>query len=71
MDLRGMIADLTLGSGVGTPAFAVLFYNCRIAWLDVVAIILILPDWHCDVPSFEHARLIRRGVASRRFKPSH
>ena len=39
-----------------------------ISQLDVVLIILILPKWAHDVPSFYHAILIRRGIPFKKSK---
>lgn len=39
-----------------------------ISQLDVVLIILILPKWTHDVPSFYHAILIRKGIAFNKSK---
>ena len=60
-----------LGFGEEVYALPVLFVTYALTWLDVVAIILILPEWRSDVPSFYHARLIRRGVPFRTFKFFH
>lgn len=57
-----------LGFGEAVYAFPVLFVAYVLSWLDVVAIILILPEWRSDVPSFYHALLVRRGVPFRTFK---
>jgi CDP-diacylglycerol--glycerol-3-phosphate 3-phosphatidyltransferase len=60
-----------LGFGEADYALPVLFITYAVSWLDVVAIILILPEWRSDVPSFYHARLVRRGVPFRTFKFFH
>jgi CDP-diacylglycerol--glycerol-3-phosphate 3-phosphatidyltransferase len=60
-----------LGFGEGTYSFAVLFFAYLASWLDVVAIILILPAWRSDVPSCYHAWLVRRGVPFRTWKFFH
>jgi CDP-diacylglycerol--glycerol-3-phosphate 3-phosphatidyltransferase len=60
-----------LGFGEGEYAFPVLFAGYVLSWLDVVAIVLILPQWRSDVPSFYHALLIRRGVPFRTHKFFH
>jgi CDP-diacylglycerol--glycerol-3-phosphate 3-phosphatidyltransferase len=57
-----------LGFGEEVYAFPALFVGYVLSWLDVVAIILILPQWRSDVPSFYHALLVRRGVPFRTFK---
>ena len=54
-----------LGFGEGTYSFPLLFVTYFISWLDIIAIILILPAWKSDVPSCYHAWLIRRGVPFR------
>ena len=51
-----------LGFGEAKYAFPILFATYAITWFDVVAILLILPVWRSDVPSFYHALLIRRNV---------
>jgi len=60
-----------LGFGEGTYAFPILFVTYALSWLDVVAILLLLPEWRSDVPSWYHARLIRRGVPYRTWKFFH
>lgn len=49
----------------------IIFYTCLIAGLishiDRILIVLILPKWEHDVPSFYHAYLIRKG---KKFKKS-
>lgn len=60
-----------LGFGERTYAFPLLFVTYVLSWLDVVAILLILPEWRSDVPSCYHARLIRRGVPFRTWKFFH
>src|SRR5439155_9056683 len=54
-----------------TYAFPVLFVGYLLSWLDVVAILLILPAWRSDVPSCYHALLVRRGVPFRTHKFFH
>lgn len=60
-----------LGFGEGEYSLPVLFVAYVVSWLDVVAIILILPEWRSDVPSFYHALLIRRGVPFRTHRFFH
>ena len=60
-----------LGFGESEYAFPILFAGYVLSWIDVVAIILILPEWRSDVPSFYHAFLIRRGIPFRTFKFFH
>ena len=62
---------VVLGFGEGVYAFAVLFFAYVVSWLDVVAILLLLPAWRSDVPSCYHAWLIRRGVPFRTWKFFH
>lgn len=54
-----------------TYSFPVLFVGYFLSWLDVVAILLILPAWRSDVPSWYHALLVRRGVPFRTFQFFH
>jgi CDP-diacylglycerol--glycerol-3-phosphate 3-phosphatidyltransferase len=60
-----------LGFGEGDYSFPILFFGYLLSWLDVVAIVLILPAWQSDVPSFYHALLIRRGLPFRKFTLFH
>jgi CDP-diacylglycerol--glycerol-3-phosphate 3-phosphatidyltransferase len=60
-----------LGFGEEVYAFPVLFAAYLVSWLDVVAIVLILPAWRNDVPSAYHALLIRRGVGYRTWRFFH
>jgi len=60
-----------LGFGEGTYSFPILLISYVLSWMDVVAIILILPAWRSDVPSCYHAWLIRRGVPFRTWKFFH
>ncbi|HJZ58098.1 MAG TPA: CDP-alcohol phosphatidyltransferase family protein [Gemmataceae bacterium] len=62
---------VVLGFGEGAYSFAVLFFTYAVTWLDVVAILLLLPAWRSDVPSCYHAWLIRRGVPFRTWKFFH
>jgi CDP-diacylglycerol--glycerol-3-phosphate 3-phosphatidyltransferase len=57
-----------LGFGEAVYAFPALFVGYVLSWLDVLAIVLILPQWRSDVPSFYHALLVRRGIPFRTFK---
>jgi phosphatidylglycerophosphate synthase len=52
-------------------AFAAMFFTFALSWVDIVAILLILPQWRSDVPSCYHAWLIRRGSAFRTWKLFH
>ena len=54
-----------------TYAFPLLFAGYVLSWLDVVAILLLLPAWRSDVPSWYHALLIRRGLSFRTHKFFH
>lgn len=47
-----------LGFGESVYSFPLLFISYVLSWLDVVAIILILPAWQSDIPSCYHALLI-------------
>jgi phosphatidylglycerophosphate synthase len=60
-----------LGFGESTYSFPLLFITYVLSWMDVVAILLILPVWRTDVPSCYHAWLIRRGVPFRTWKFFH
>ena len=60
-----------LGLGEDTYAFPLLFFTYALSWLDIVAILLILPAWRSDVPSCYHAWLIRCGVPFRTWKFFH
>lgn len=55
-----------LGFGESHFAFPALFVGYVLSWLDIIAIVLILPAWQNDVPSLYHALLIRRGVPFRK-----
>lgn len=60
-----------LGFGEDRFAFPTLFYTYLISFADVIAIILTLPHWQCDVPSCYHAWLIRRGIPFRKHRLFH
>jgi CDP-diacylglycerol--glycerol-3-phosphate 3-phosphatidyltransferase len=60
-----------LGFGEAVYAFPILFVTYCLSWLEVVAIILILPAWRSDVPSCYHAWLVRRDVPFRTWKFFH
>jgi CDP-diacylglycerol--glycerol-3-phosphate 3-phosphatidyltransferase len=49
----------------------ILFWTYLVSWIDVVAILLILPRWQSDIPSCYHAWLIRKGRPFRTFKAFH
>lgn len=53
-----------LGFGVGGPPVHLMFALGLLSGLDVLAILLLLPDWGHDVPSSYHAWLIRQQARS-------
>ena len=57
-----------LGFAFGGWILATCIVIGLISQLDVVLIVLILPKWTHDVPSFYHAILIRKGIAFRKSK---
>jgi len=48
-----------------------MFFTYALSWLDIVAILLILPQWRSDVPSCYQACLIRRGTTFRTWRLFH
>jgi phosphatidylglycerophosphate synthase len=50
-----------LGWGEDRFALPLLFGTYLVSWVDVVLILLLLPAWRTDVPSFWHALRARRG----------
>jgi CDP-diacylglycerol--glycerol-3-phosphate 3-phosphatidyltransferase len=60
-----LVGAMTAMLGWGEERFSlpILFGGYVVCWLDVAAILLILPKWATDVPSCYHAWLLRRGVA--------
>ncbi len=55
-----------LGFGEARYAIPILFVAYLISFVDIVAILLLLPRWQTDVPSAYHAWLIRRNIPFRR-----
>lgn len=60
-----------LGFGEGWWSLRILLIVYSISWVDIVLILLILPEWTNDVPSAYHAWLVRRGVPFRRHAMFH
>jgi phosphatidylglycerophosphate synthase len=60
-----------LGFGEQRFAFPILFFTYLLSFIDVLAIILILPRWQSDVPSCYHAWLVRRNIPFRKHKLFH
>lgn len=58
--LVSFIALIGFGHG-GIPLKFAVFWGL-ISQLDVILIILLLPKWQNDIPSFYHAYLIRKGI---------
>jgi phosphatidylglycerophosphate synthase len=57
-----------LGFGHTGFPFALAIIMGLISHLDVILIILILPNWQHDIPSSYHAYLIRKGIAFKKSK---
>jgi CDP-diacylglycerol--glycerol-3-phosphate 3-phosphatidyltransferase len=51
-----------IGFGHGGIPLKVAVYWGLISQLDVILIVLLLPKWQNDIPSFYHAYLIRKGI---------
>lgn len=60
-----------LGFGEDKFSIPILFIAYVVSFVDIVAIILLLPRWQTDVPSAYHAWLIRRNIPIRRHKLFH
>jgi len=57
-----------IGFGIAGIPFMLAIVAGLLSQVDVILIILILPEWTHDIPSFYHAWLIRKGKTIKRHK---
>lgn len=70
--LWGITLVIAFTSLIGFNYAGIPFYTCIVigllSHLDVILIILLLPKWDHDIPSFYHALQIRKGIPIKRNK---
>ena len=70
--MRGLTLLATFTALLGFAHNGWIFHTCIVlglaSQLDVILIILILPNWAHDIPSFYHAILMRKGIEFKKSK---